>query len=107
MGTLIQAEELATRLGDPRLRLVDCRFDLARPDYGREAWTAGHLPGAVHADLNRDLSAPVTPTSGRHPLPAPEDAAATMRTPGSSPPTAAVMPSTPGSGAIWPCRWLG
>ena len=56
--TLIQAEELAARLDDPRLRIFDCRFDLARPDVGRERVRDGHLPGAVYADLNRDLSAP-------------------------------------------------
>ena len=33
---------------------------------------AGHIPGARFADLNLDLSAPVTAASGRHPLPAPE-----------------------------------
>ena len=67
--TLIQAEELAARLGDPRLRMFDCRFDLARPAYGRAAYGDEHLPGALHADLNHDLSCPATPTSGRHPLP--------------------------------------
>ncbi len=56
--TLIQAEELASRLGDPRLRLFDCRFDLARPAYGRSAYGDEHVPGAIYADLNHDLSAP-------------------------------------------------
>jgi thiosulfate/3-mercaptopyruvate sulfurtransferase len=71
-GTLIDAEQLAQELGDPRLKLFDCRFDLAAPASGREAYGQGHLPGATYADLNRDLAAPVTATSGRHPLPAPE-----------------------------------
>ena len=55
-----------------RLRLFDCRFDLARPDSGRQRYLDEHLPGAMYADLNRDLSRPATPTSGRHPLPAPD-----------------------------------
>jgi thiosulfate/3-mercaptopyruvate sulfurtransferase len=71
LRTLIGAERLAQMLGDPRLRLFDCRFDLARPALGREHYLEAHLPGAMHADLNRDLSAPATATSGRHPLPAP------------------------------------
>jgi thiosulfate/3-mercaptopyruvate sulfurtransferase len=71
--SLIQAEELAARLGDRRLRLFDCRFDLARPAYGRSAYRDEHLPGAIHADLNQDLSNPATPASGRHPLPSPAD----------------------------------
>jgi thiosulfate/3-mercaptopyruvate sulfurtransferase len=77
--TLIQAEALAARLDDPRLRIFDCRFDLARPDSGRERYLDEHLPGAVYADLNRDLSAPATRTSGRHPLPAPATFTAQLR----------------------------
>lgn len=67
--TLIQAEELARRLGEPRLTIFDCRFDLARPDSGRRRYEDEHLPGAIYADLNRDLAARPTGTSGRHPLP--------------------------------------
>ena len=76
--TLIQAEELASLLGDPRLRLFDCRFDLARPAYGHDSYRDEHLPGAVYADLNRHLSRPATPASGRHPLPSPADFAAQL-----------------------------
>jgi thiosulfate/3-mercaptopyruvate sulfurtransferase len=77
--TFIAAETLAALSGDPRLRIFDCRFDLARPEGGREQYAAGHLPGARHADLNRDLSAPISATSGRHPLPSPAIFAATLR----------------------------
>ena len=70
-GPLIQAEDLAERLEDTALRIFDCRFDLARPDAGRAHYDDEHLPGAAYADLNRDLSAPQTPGSGRHPLPTP------------------------------------
>lgn len=71
--TLISTESLAALAGDPRLRIFDCRFDLARPDAGRARYLDGHLPGAVYADLNRDLSAPPGPGTGRHPLPAPAE----------------------------------
>ena len=54
------------------LRLVDCRFDLADAASGARAYAAGHLPGAVFADLERDLSGPKTGRNGRHPLPSPE-----------------------------------
>jgi thiosulfate/3-mercaptopyruvate sulfurtransferase len=77
--TLVSAEQAAARLGDPRLRIFDCRYDLLRPDAGRAAWRAGHLPGALHADLHDDLAAPATPTSSRHPLPDPERFAARLR----------------------------
>jgi thiosulfate/3-mercaptopyruvate sulfurtransferase len=57
--------------GAPPLCIVDCRFDLANPAAGRHAYEAGHIPGASFADLNLDLSAPIGPTTGRHPLPEP------------------------------------
>ncbi len=71
---LISAEELRADLGQgdgepPGLLPVDCRFDLAEPEEGRNQWLEGHIPGAVYADLDRDLAAPITPSSGRHPLP--------------------------------------
>lgn len=77
--TIVSAEQLAARLADPRLRIFDCRYDLARPEAGREAYLRGHLPGAIHIDLHDDLAAPATATSGRHPLPAPDDFATRLR----------------------------
>jgi thiosulfate/3-mercaptopyruvate sulfurtransferase len=68
--TLIEPGELAARLQDPDWAILDCRFDLARPAWGAESWRTGHIPGALYADLERDLSGPVTPATGRHPLPA-------------------------------------
>ena len=76
LTTLIDVDGLAARLHDPGCAVLDCRFDLARPAWGREAWAAGHVPGAQHADLDRDLSAPAGPATGRHPLPTPEAFAA-------------------------------
>src|SRR5438270_1927744 len=68
--TLIDVDSLLA-LGREAV-LLDCRFDLSDPQAGRRAYAAGHIPGARHADLNGDLSSPVTPVSGRHPLPVPE-----------------------------------
>lgn len=70
--TLIQPAELFDDLGDENVRVVDCRFDLADAEYGRRSWEAARIPGAVYADVERDLSGPVRPDSGRHPLPSPE-----------------------------------
>jgi thiosulfate/3-mercaptopyruvate sulfurtransferase len=78
--TLIDVESLQKLMGDPRLAIVDCRFDLTHPDAGRHEFLAAHLPGARYADLNLDLSAPIGPETGRHPLPAPEKFAAWLGT---------------------------
>jgi thiosulfate/3-mercaptopyruvate sulfurtransferase len=77
--TLVSAEQVADRLGDPRLLVFDCRYELARPEAGREAYLRGHLAGAIHADLHHDLAGPTSPTSGRHPLPDPQVFAARLR----------------------------
>ena len=51
---------------------VDCRWSLDDPAWGREQYLAGHIPGAVFLDVDRDLAAPPGP-GGRHPLPAADD----------------------------------
>jgi len=66
---LTNMQDLASRLTDPDLRVVDCRFALLQPGAGRIDYLKGHIPGAVYADLDRDLAAPVSAASGRHPLP--------------------------------------
>lgn len=77
-STIVEPAELAARLEDPLCAIVDCRFDLARPAWGAQSHAEGHVPGAIYADLDRDLSGPVTDRSGRHPLPDPAGFAATL-----------------------------
>jgi len=78
-GTLRQWVEGGASPGaDAGLAIVDCRFELSDPQAGRRLYLASHIPGARYADLNEDLSGPVTPASGRHPLPRPERFAATL-----------------------------
>lgn len=67
--TLIDAESLAARLGDARLRIFDVRFALNDTGAGESAWRESHLPGAQYAHLDRDLSGPHAPGAGRHPWP--------------------------------------
>lgn len=70
--TLVDPQALAAALGHADLRIVDARFAPATvddPDFGRRAHAQSHLPGAVYADLNRDLSDLTRPGLGRHPLP--------------------------------------
>jgi thiosulfate/3-mercaptopyruvate sulfurtransferase len=76
--TLIGAAALRDLVGRPEIAIIDCRFDLMNPEGGRRAYLEGHIPGARYANLNTDLSAPISATSGRHPLPAPDDFARTL-----------------------------
>ncbi len=67
---VIDAPTLSHRLGnDTRgVRLLDVRWRLDLPE-GRPAYLAGHVPGAVYVDLERELTRPGHPEQGRHPLP--------------------------------------
>lgn len=67
--TLISAEQLAQHIGAPDWVVFDCRFSLADTGAGAKAYRFGHIPGARHADLDRDLSSRITDSTGRHPLP--------------------------------------
>lgn len=69
--TLIDTATLHAHLDDPNWIIVDCRFSLADTEAGRRAYGESHLPGARYAHLDEDLSSPITPTTGRHPLPDP------------------------------------
>jgi thiosulfate/3-mercaptopyruvate sulfurtransferase len=59
---LVSTDWLAARLTDPALRVFDCSVTLVpiqggvRPESGRAAWAAGHIPGSGFADLIADLS---------------------------------------------------
>ncbi len=69
--TLIGTADLAAHLDDSQWISVDCRFQLADAAWGEREYLASHIPGAVYAHLNQDLSGPLTGTNGRHPLPDP------------------------------------
>lgn len=60
---LVEPEWLEEMLSDPNLRLLDCRVNVGTTDAGdfefgsaREAWQAGHIPGASYVDLLNELS---------------------------------------------------
>lgn len=69
--TLIDTATLHAHLDDPDWVVMDCRFSLVEPEAGRRAYRESHLPGARYAHLDEDLSSPITPMTGRHPLPDP------------------------------------
>ena len=109
--TLIDAASLRGLIDDAGVAVVDCRFDLQDPEAGRRAYLRGHIPGARYADLNRDLSAPVRLSSGRHPLPTPQVFAATLDKLGIGNHTQVVAyDENNGSFAArlwWMLRWVG
>jgi thiosulfate/3-mercaptopyruvate sulfurtransferase len=110
--TLISTAELAAHLTDPDWALMDCRFSLDDPERGRRDYQQAHIPGAVYAHLNEDLSGPVIPgKTGRHPLPDVEVFARTLSHWGIDA-NVQVVAYDDSSGAIaarlwWMLRWLG
>ena len=70
-STLIDTGSLARHLEDPAWAVVDCRFALEDTAWGEHEYKTRHIPGAVYAHLDRDLSGPKTERNGRHPLPSP------------------------------------
>src|SRR5437764_11962687 len=76
--TLIDTPALVNLLGDPLLAIVDCRFDLKDTSAGEHAYATRHIPGAVYAHVDRDLSGEKTGMNGRHPLPPMQTFAATL-----------------------------
>jgi thiosulfate/3-mercaptopyruvate sulfurtransferase len=101
---LVTVAELAAILQSPTLLVVDCRHDLLKPEWGAREYAAGHVPGAVYANLDTALSGPRHPGSGRHPLPSPAAFAATLGSFGFTAGTRVVVYDQ-GNGAIAARLW--
>lgn len=110
-GTLIGVRDLVAHLGTPGWRILDCRHDLADPQFGRKAYADGHIPGALFVHLDEDLSGPKTGTNGRHPLPDPTAFAARLGALGVANDTQVVAYDDAGgmfaARLWWMMRWLG
>jgi thiosulfate/3-mercaptopyruvate sulfurtransferase len=81
----------ASQLGEFPGVIVDCRFSLADGSAGARDYAAGHIPGAVYLDLEKDMSAPKREHGGRHPLPSPTAFAATLAGLGIGPDTEVLL----------------
>ena len=107
-STIISVNLLTENLS--QFRVLDCRAQLGDLDYGRRAYAAGHIPGALHADLDTDFAAPPG-AEGRHPLPDPQALAATLRRWGINDTDQIVTYDDAGGAfaarAWWCLRWLG
>jgi thiosulfate/3-mercaptopyruvate sulfurtransferase len=95
----------------PDVRIIDCQAFLSDPDAGRRSWLEAHIPGAVHADLEKDLSGPVSADTGRHPLPDPMALAEKLGSWGVSMEVPVVVYDDAGGAFAvrcwWLLRWLG
>ncbi len=107
--TLVSTENLEENLSS--WRIFDCRHDLAKPQLGEEQYLAAHIPGALFAHLDRDLSAPRDGRNGRHPLPYPGAFIAWLGQQGLQPEHQVVCYDA-GNGSVaarlwWMLRWVG
>ncbi len=114
LPALIDAPSLLTLLAQPGsedVLVLDARFNLMQPEAGEAAWRAGHIRGARHAHLDRDLSGPKAGSNGRHPLPSLESLADTLSHWGLTPTTRVVAYDDAGgmfaARAWWLLRWVG
>ncbi len=112
LAQLITADQLAARLQDPSLRILDCRYALDDREYGQHSHANGHIPGASHVDLERDLSGKIIAgETGRHPLPLPADMIARLEEVGVSNDSEIVLyddgPGAFAARAWWLLAWLG
>ena len=107
--TLVSTQQLADHLG--RWRIFDCRHDLMKPELGAQQYSAAHIPGALFASMDRDLSAPKTGKNGRHPLPDAATFVAWLGRQGIGPEDQVVCYDS-GNGVMaarlwWMLRWIG
>ena len=112
VAQLISPQALNERQSQPGLIILDCRFALEDPDYGLRSYAEGHIEGAQFADLERDLSGPVTKgVTGRHPLPDPDELIERLRGWGINNDSDVVLyddgPGAFSARAWWLLAWLG
>ncbi len=108
-STLVSTAELEQSLA--RWRIFDCRHDLLKPELGESQYKDGHIPGALFASLDRDLSGRKTGRNGRHPLPEPQDFEKWLEHTGLTPKDQVVCYDA-GNGSMaarlwWMLRWIG
>ena len=107
---LVDVDELRRRLDGPRPpTVIDVSFHLGGPP-GYAEYVAGHIPGAVFLDVDRQLCGPPG-AGGRHPLPDPTDLQAALRGAGVRSDTPVVAYDAGDGWAAsrlwWTLRWAG
>lgn len=111
---LVDAATLVQLLRNSRpsnMVVFDTRFSLSDPEYGMRVYSEGHIPSAFYLHLDRDLSSPITSSSGRHPLPFVDSFVEVMRRHGVSADTQVIVyDDAAGMFAArcwWLLKWLG
>jgi thiosulfate/3-mercaptopyruvate sulfurtransferase len=110
--TLVTVTELNLHIADANWAVVDCRFSLKDTERGRRDYVRAHIPEAVYAHLDENLSGRVIPgKTGRHPLPSVESFGETLASWGIAPGIQVVVYDDAG-GAIaarlwWMLNWVG
>jgi thiosulfate/3-mercaptopyruvate sulfurtransferase len=104
--------ELHLHLGDDNWAVIDCRFSLDDTERGLRDYLNAHIPGAVYAHLDRDLSGKKLPgRTGRHPLPDANSIAATFSAWGIDANTQVVVyddaTGTTAARLWWLLNWMG
>ncbi len=126
--TLISVAQLKELLEKKqRVMIFDCSFDLMQPHAGEQNYLAAHIPGAVYANLDTDLSAKhgvpgpqgvltakgadEPASGGRHPLPNRERLATWLSSVGFSNDMQAVVYDRNGANYCgrlwWMLKWAG
>ena len=110
--TILSVKESSKHLNDPDWVFFDCRFYLQEPDQGYQDYLEDHIPGAVYAHLDRDLSGvAIAGKTGRHPLPDIQDIAEKLSIWGINRQTQIVAYDNQGGSLAarlwWIMRWLG
>ena len=65
MLPIISVKELAAIAAQPNVIIIDTRSELGDPDAGRNAYGAGHIPGARFADADTVVCGFKTGKNGR------------------------------------------
>lgn len=81
MDIMISATALDGLLNDPAQECVifDCRFSLADFELGHRQYLEGHIPGALHLDMEQQMAGAKSTHGGRHPLPGAQEFTASMQ----------------------------
>jgi len=103
---LYSAQELHAVQKHETVLIVDCRFVLSDTEKGYRDYLHAHIPGAVYAHLDDDLSSPVTSVSGRHPLPDADRFAAFLARSGWQPGTTIIAYDDAGGSIAARLWWL-